>query len=342
MAAPRVSFIVVNYNGGDMLGRCLASIGAQTLRDFELIVVDNGSSDGSHERIDRSDPRLHCLRFEENLGFAEANNRALTRCRGQYVALVNNDVTLHPDWSAALVVALDADPTLGAAAGRIVQMRDPSRLDSAGFEFFSCTAVFDYRGQPAHSMTDASYLPFGAVGSAALYRRSAIDRVGAFHPEYFCYYEDTDLAVRLVLFGYGTVYVPQAVAEHLGSATGRRQSDFHVYHLRRNCEYLFWVDMVGPLALTQLPFHALYELAAFVDAAARGQGAVVLRAKRDALRELPFIARERRKLAHALESADGVGRATQRLQAKMKVGFPLPRIKAWIAKRLAASGSAVD
>ncbi len=322
---PTVSFVVVNYNGGELLAACLASIRAQTLSDHEVIVVDNGSTDGSERGAAEIDPRIRLLRYEENLGFAEGSNRGIRECRGRYVALVNNDAVLESDWATLLVAALEADASRGAAAGRVLRMHEPERLDCAGFEFYSCVSSFDYGDWPADALASVNHRPFGAVAAAAMYRRAALDRVGLFHPEYFCYYEDTDLAVRLVLFGYDTVYVDEAVARHVGSATRGLRSDFHVYHLRRNAEYLFWIDMVGVLTLTQLPYHVVFEVGALAAAARRGQAMVVLRAKRDALKRLPFMWRARRCLARKLKAEGGLGPARHRLLERMRIGFPWVR-----------------
>jgi GT2 family glycosyltransferase len=320
---PGVSFIVVNRDGGPLLADCLDSILHQTLDDFEVIVVDNGSTDGSWRAAEIPDPRFHLLRFDQNLGFAEANNRAIGQSRGRYVALVNNDATLSPGWAAAMVGALDADPHAGVAAGRTVQMRHPGRLDSAGFAFYSCVSCQAWKGLPADAFASGDHRPFGAVASAAVYRRAALDEVGLFHPEYFSYYEDTDLAVRLVLFGYDTAYVDGARARHLGSHTGKERSDFHVYHLRRNAEFVFWVDMVGSLAWRHLPFHLAHEGLAFLRAVYDGQAGVVLRAKLSACRHAGFILRERRNLHRTLRRRDGVRAARRRLAATMISGLPL-------------------
>jgi GT2 family glycosyltransferase len=164
------------------------------------------------------------------------------------------------------------------------------------------------------------------VASAALYRRSALEDVGLFHSEYFCYYEDTDLAVRLVLHGYSTVYVHAAVAYHRGSHTGVKSSDFHVYHLRRNAEYLYWSDMIGMNALWHLPFHLLHETLAFGAAVRHGQGAVVLRAKRDALKNTDFILRARTALVERLRVSGKLAASHRELARHMRTGLPWFRL----------------
>jgi GT2 family glycosyltransferase len=317
-----VSCIVVNWNGGAMLHDCLASIHAQDFTDREVILVDNGSTDGSCEAAQRDFPEITILRQAENLGFAEANNLALKVTRGEFVALINNDVILEHGWLREMVNGLHARPEAGAAASLIVQAQDLEATDSAGFAFYGCATVQAWRGSPASSRACITHRPFGPVAAAAVYRRSALDRVGHFHREYFCYYEDTDLAVRLCLWGYPTVYVPAARAVHRGSQTGKARSDFFVFHLRRNVEYLYWVDLVGYLAWLNLPLHLAYETLALCGAVIHGQAGIVLKAKREALANWSWIARERRQLRRDLEQAGQLGPAQVRFRRASRFGLP--------------------
>jgi len=319
----KASCIVVNWNGGAMLRECLASIHEQDFVDREVILVDNGSTDGSWEAAQRDFPEIVVLRESENLGFAEANNRAFRVARGEFIALVNNDVVLRPGWLREMVSALHAHPEAGSAACLVVQAGKTERIDSAGFDLYGCASVQNWRGCPASSKGNSSHRPLGAVASAALYRRSAVDRAGFFHPEYFCYCEDTDLAVRLVLWGHPTVFVPAALAVHRGSQTGKARSDFFVFHLRRNIEYLYWVDMVGYLAWLNLPLHLAYEALAFAGSLSHGQAGVVLRAKRAALENWRWVALSRRKLRQDLERAGQFERAQAGLRRSAVFALPL-------------------
>jgi N-acetylglucosaminyl-diphospho-decaprenol L-rhamnosyltransferase len=320
---PSVSFIVVNYNGGSLLGRCLASIRNQTFADYEIIVVDNGSTDGSCNDAQGTFPALTFLRNAQNLGFAEANNRALQVAKGELIALINNDATLHPGWTQSMVDGLREHPLAGAAAGRTLQARNTELIDAAGFAFYSCGSVQVWRGLPARRLADPNHMPFGAHAAAALYRRSALDTVGHFHSEYFCYYEDTDLAIRLVLWGYPTIYLPEAIAYHLGSHSGKDRSDFHIYHLRRNIEYVYWVDMLGYLAWLNLPLHVAYESLALAGALLSGQLGVVLKAKRDAWNKRHWIAETRKKLAAELREQGKTDRAQANFWRAARFGLPI-------------------
>lgn len=312
-----VSYLVVNWNGGAMLAECLDSIACQLGAGDEVIVVDNGSTDGSCDLPHFSRPGWFLERLPGNVGFSAANNRAFERSRGTFIALVNNDVRLEPGWSGAMVKALCDTPGAGSAACRLLQYERPSRLDSAGFALYGWGTVTDWSGGGADSFTGRSHRPFGAVASAALYRRSAIEDVGLFRVPYFAYYEDTDLAIRLVMAGYDCVYVNDAVAVHRRSSTGGKSTRFKQYQLRRNIEYLYWLNMLGSLSLRYLFLHASYECGAFVSLLLRGHAGVFYRAKRDALRQRHWIRMERASWAARLRQSGEWRRARQRLVSRL-------------------------
>jgi len=312
-----VSFLVVNYNGGAMLAECLESIRRQTYLKYEVIVVDNGSTDGSWDMPCFDATRWRLVRLDRNSGFSPANNTAFSESQGEFIALINNDVVLAPDWTTNMVKALTADPQAGSAACLLLQRHQPDRIDSAGCAYYPCGAVTVWSNHPKTDLDPASHRPFGAVASAALYRKDALERTGLFHDRYFAYYEDTDLAIRLALYGYTCAFAHDAIAVHHGSATGRRHSPFHVYHLRRNIEYLYWVDMVGSLAFRYLLPHLLYECVAFAGATMWGQTLPFLKAKASVVRDLRWILQERQNLRCRLSSSGGVREAKRRLRACM-------------------------
>ena len=316
MSERLLSIVVVNYNGGEMLARCLASVAEQTYPLFEVIVVDNGSTDGSTKLDYFEKPDWHLIELTENTGFAPANNRAFSENRSDYIALVNNDVVLNSNWASLMVAALEAHERAGSAAPRVVQLNDPQRIDSAGFAYFASGTTASWRGTPADHFSGIDHVPFGAVASAAVYRRSALEACGVFHDRYFCYYEDTDLAVRMVLHGYDVVYVDAAVAKHEASSTGKVRSDFHVYHLRRNIEYLFWVNSIGFLVWLYLLPHLAYEFLCFIEGLLNRQGGVILKAKWAAVKDWRWIFSERRKLVALLRSRGDLVEGRRRLQSR--------------------------
>ncbi len=186
MPNPLLSFLIVNYNGGPLLSDALGSISRQSFKDYEVIVVDNGSIDRSWDLPFFERKGWSLERLERNTGFAEANNIALARSHGSLIALINNDVVLDPAWAEKVARSFD-DPQVGGVACRLLQMRNPGFLDSAGFDAFTCCTTESWRELPASCFDHREHQPFGPVASAAAYRRAALDRVGMFHREYFAY-----------------------------------------------------------------------------------------------------------------------------------------------------------
>ncbi len=332
-----LSYLVANWNGGHLLAECLDSIRAQDLDEpVEVVVIDNGSTDRSWDLPHFDSPGWKLVRLPANTGFAAANNLAFGMTRGRFIALVNNDVRLAPDWSRRLIAALRAHPEAGSAACRILSHARPDLLDSAGFAWHGCASVTDWKGSVAARFTGQQHPVFGPVASAAIYARAAIETTGFFRDAFFAYYEDTDLAARLVLHGYTCLYVDEASALHHGSATGGRASAFRHFHLRRNIEYLFWINMVGWLALRHLPAHVLYEALAFLHALRHGRGLVVLTAKAGFLRRLGWVCRERRRLRSRLQHA-GRWPAAQRDLAARLLPLSVLRVERRVAQHLNAN-----
>jgi len=216
VSSPKVSVIVVSYNRSSDLRACLSAIFASRFSDLEVLVVDNASSDDA-VAVARSFPGLTVLENRENLGFAAANNQALELARGEYVALVNNDAVIAPDWLSELVAFLDAEPKAAAAGGRLYHWNDESPLGDTQNHFFgyselrpdgSTPAVID----PADDLRETAFIS----GAAALVRRRAIDEVGPpfLDPTYFMYYEETDFFARAIRRGFRVYFLARAAAWH--------------------------------------------------------------------------------------------------------------------------------
>ncbi len=300
-----------------MLSECLEAIRRQTYRSFEVIVVDNGSSDHSWDLPCFDNEQWRLLRLGHNSGFSYANNLAFAESKGEFIALINNDVVLSPEWAANILREIEVDVMTGSAACLLLQRRHPDVIDSAGCSYHSCGAVTSWFGYHLDGFDFSNHKPFGAVASAALYRRTALEKAGLFHDRYFAYYEDTDLAVRLVLHGYGCAFARDATGLHYGSATGVSRSRFQIYHLRRNVEFLYWVDMAGGMAFRFLFPHLLYESLAFIGAIKNGRTSAFISAKLSFLQSLRWVVRERRKLRLSLIASGGIALAKHRLHAQM-------------------------
>lgn len=292
-----VTVVIVNWNGGDWLARCLEHLSRQSQAPAEILVMDNGSVDGSAE-FAQSIGGVTVRRLGSNLGFAAAINRALPDCRTEFVALLNPDALPAPDWLAALLSAARAHPEVAAFGSRQLAYGRPGMLDGIGDVYHISGLVWRHgHGRPETSQDRVGREIFSPCAGAALYRREALLAVGGFDEDYFCYVEDVDLGFRLRLAGLTSEYVPQALVRHVGSAfSGGRHSDFAVYHGHRNLVWTYVKNMPGLLFWLLLPVHLLANLIMVLWLAARGQGAVALRAKRDALLGIPRMWAKRRRI----------------------------------------------
>jgi GT2 family glycosyltransferase len=233
---PRASAVVVNWNGGDMLDECLASLCAQTVSDLEIIVVDNGSRDGSAARCkQRFGERIVLLQNPRNEGFARANNQAFAIARGEWIFLLNNDAVAEPAAVEALLAFVQDRPDVGTLACRVNRYEQPNVFDSAGLLLYP-DGVCRPRGWQEKDLGqyDRPDMVLAPHGCACAYRKAMLDEVGGFDETYFCYLEDLDLGMRAQLQGWKCWYVPDARVRHHKSATAGNYSKFKAYHVERN------------------------------------------------------------------------------------------------------------
>jgi len=293
----KIALIIVNWNGGDDLLGCLECVATQDRRPDRVIVVDNASQDGSLEAALPRFPFVEAIRLARNAGFAAANNLALRSCDDcDWIALLNPDAFPAPSWLARLAAAAEGHPGHAAFASQLRSAADEGLLDGAGDVYHvSGLAWREAHGSPLRP-SEGPRDVFSACAAAALYRRDALVEIGGFDERYFCYLEDVDLGFRLRLRGHGCLYVPEAVVRHVGSGTTGKGSDFSTYHGHRNLVWTFFKDMPAALLALYLPQHALLNVVSLVSFSARGQARVILRAKWDALRGLPAVLRDRRRV----------------------------------------------
>lgn len=292
---PRVSVIIVSYNKKELLGETLAGLRRQSFRDFEIIVVDNASTDGSAEFVAATFPDARLIVSNENTGFAKGNNIGIESARGEFIAFLNNDAVPEKTWLSELLDAAARHPEAGFFASRVLRQEDPTRLDTAGDGItFAGTAYRRGHLQPAMDYAREEFI-FGASGSAAFYRRSVLEEIGLFDEDFFAVYEDVDLSFRAQLAGYKCRYVPTAIVYHRGSSTIGKFSEFYVYQTQRNVEFFFFKDIPALLLAFLLPQHLLYDLFGWLYFTFRQhRGGAFWRAKGDALKSMPRILRKRK------------------------------------------------
>jgi GT2 family glycosyltransferase len=321
---PLVDVVIVNYNGGTLLARAAAALHAQSSRDFRIIVVDNGSTDDSVERLRSGPIETRIVRAGRNLGFAAANNLALhEHVAAEWMAVLNPDAFPHCDWLERLISASRANPEFTFFGCRMLDAADRKTLDGVGDAYHvSGKAWREGRGCSSQGTYRTAEEIFSPCGAAALYRTDELRAVGGFDEDFFCYFEDVDLGFRLRLAGKRCLYVPDAVIDHVGSGIVGTYSDFQLYHGNRNQVWTFVKDMPGALFWLYLPWHVAINLWNVLGWTFRGRGRVVLRAKRDALARLREVLRKRRAIQAGRAAPIGA------LWRVMRHGWPKPKCPA--------------
>lgn len=294
---PAVSIVVVNLNGKHYLERCLTSVLAQDYARFDVVLVDNGSTDGSVAFVRDRFPSVDVIAAGENLGFATANNVGIRATDTPLVATLNNDTWVEPDWLTQLVAVMESDLQIGTCASKMLFAHQPDVINSAGVNVDTVGIAWDrLGGVPETHDVDAPLDVFAACAGAALYRRAMLDEVGLFDEDYFIYLEDVDLSWRSQLMGWRTVYVPQARVYHVHSGTTREASPFKNFHLARNKVWTVIKNYPSPQFWLYLPLILLYDLGTIpYTLLVRGDTAA-LRGRLAAFRRLPEAWRKRREV----------------------------------------------
>jgi N-acetylglucosaminyl-diphospho-decaprenol L-rhamnosyltransferase len=241
--SPRVSILIVAYESGETLARCLAALAGQTFTDLEIIVADNGSTDGAPQRAASAFPQVRFIDNGANLGFAGGVNRAARAARGEWLALINPDAYAKSDWLERLMAASKAYPHIHCFGSRQLLADDHTRLDGLGDVMAG--AGFPFRG--GYRSPDPGPLAIGetfsACAGAMLVSTASFRALGGLDERLFCYCEDVDFGYRMRLAGHASVVVPDAVVLHEGSAaSGGSRSEFAVFHGTRNRLWVFVKD----------------------------------------------------------------------------------------------------
>ena len=252
----KTTVVIPNYNGMPYMETCLLAMRAQRVRPDRVIVVDNGSTDGSAEYVEQHFPEVTLIRMGENTGFCGAVNAGI-RASGDaaYVILLNNDTEAEPDFTGALVGAMEGDPAIFSAQAKMLKMDDPEKMDDAGD--FYCALGWAFargKGKSASRYTARTDLFFSCAG-AAIYRMRLLEETGLFDERHFAYLEDCDIGWRARILGYKNVFVPEARVKHVGSASsGSVYNLFKVRNTSRNSIYLIAKNMPALMVVINLPF----------------------------------------------------------------------------------------
>jgi GT2 family glycosyltransferase len=290
-----VSVIIPNWNGRNFIEGCLVSLRGQTFQDLEIIMIDNGSSDGSIELVKGSFPEVKVISLTYNKGFSGAVNEGIKKAKGEFIALLNNDTIADSRWIEELVKEIDSSKAIGCCASRILRSIGTG-IDTAG-DTYTRYGVAIKRGYDAETKRFLQKeLVFGACGGAALYRRSMLEEIGSFDEDFFCVYEDVDMSFRAQLLGFKCLYVPTAIVSHYVGGTAGTKNDFTLYYGQRNMEYVFLKNMPLPLLVKYLPLHIEYVVLAFLYYLLKNQGGIYLRSKMDAFKQIRLTLQKRKEI----------------------------------------------
>lgn len=269
---PRFSIIIVNYNAGALLQAAVDSLAAQTRQDFELIVIDNASEDGSAQALDVSKlASAQVVCNDDNLGFAAANNQAARLASAPWLVLLNPDAYAEPDWLETLDLAARRFPQYQMFTSAQIDATNPALMDGAGdaYHLFG----FPWRGGYGRTIEEMpeTGLCFSGCGAGVMVRRDLFLELGGFDERFFCYCEDVDFGYRAQLAGQDCVFVREAVIYHHGSAVSGPSSPFTIYHGTRNRLWTYCKNTPPLLLLLTLPGHITISVYLLVRSASIGR-----------------------------------------------------------------------
>ncbi len=319
--SPLVSIIICNWNGKHLLEECLDSLKEQTSRDFEVIVVNNGSSDGSVALLEEKYADfVRLVKLDKNYGFAGGNNRGIEQAGGKYIALLNNDTFCDKRWLEELVKPMEIYPDVGMCASKLLVYDQPELIDAVGHLIYPDGLN---RGRGRFEKDSGQYDQLEEIffppGCGAIYSKRMLDEIGLFDEDFFSYGDDTDIGLRARLAGWKCLYVPTAVVHHKISGSAGWYSEFKAFHVERNrvwiaVKYFPTVPLLLSVYYTGIRF-ALQAYGAVAGKGASGKFAseaslgqlvlVLLRAYWAALKGLPRMWKKRNEIRRTKKVSDG-------------------------------------
>jgi GT2 family glycosyltransferase len=256
-----VTVIIPSLNGYYLLAECIPALLHQTYKDFQVIVIDNGSTDGTVPRLKDEYPQVKIIENSVNTGFATAVNQGILNSDSPFVVTLNNDVVVDADWLECLMDAIERDPQIGMCASKLVFWDEPSIINSSGICVDRAGIVWDRDGGLLDSPLTVSKLDvFGPCAGAALYKREMLDKIGIFDEAYFAYFEDVDLAWRAQAAGWRCHYIHTARGRHHHSSTSVKGSRFKNYQLGKNKVRLILKNYPFKLLWWYIPLVIIYDI----------------------------------------------------------------------------------
>ena len=283
----KISVIVPNWNGIKFIGMCLDSLARSDFDSYEVIVVDNGSVDGSREMIEGKYPDVRLIKNRENMGFAIACNQGIKAATGTYISLLNNDIEVESSWLSKLYDGMERHPECGMGTTKMMFLDQRDVFYNTGDQFHAWS-VGGGRGQGEKDVGqyDEEDYVFGACAGAGIYRRDFFEQVGIFDEDFFIFAEDVDINMRGQLQGFKCIYLPEAKVYHIGTATVGLYSDRYIFLCKRNDIFVlirnYSLRMYFRYLWTILK-HQFNDIKYFTE---RGQGLVLFKSKLDVFKML--------------------------------------------------------
>jgi GT2 family glycosyltransferase len=296
-ATPAVSVVIPSWNGRAYLEECLPSLQTQTFDDFELIVVDNGSTDGTADFVRSAWPAARLLLHNSELGFCRAVNLGLDASRGELIVILNNDVVLEHTWLQELVACMDRHPDAGFCSSKALSYYDHSVLDGAGAALAPSGWFYEVgHGEQDRGQYDIEREVCIATGVSLMMRRSVLNEIGGLDEDFGSCCEDVDLTLRAFLAGHRGWYAPKSVLYHRRRGTVSRRPAALVEQFQRNMELVWYKNFPADLMVRGVLSRAFFWAGSLCVHLSHGYLIPFLRGKLGALRAMPGMRPKRREI----------------------------------------------
>jgi GT2 family glycosyltransferase len=293
--------MIVTCEGQRYLARCLPSVFAQDYPAFEVIIILNGSGDGSARWLRENYPQVILIENSKNMGLCVARNQGISRSAGEYIIVLDDDTEMEPGFLSAMVAAAESGEAVGMVASQVLFDHDPTRIDSAGIEVdWAGLAWNRHVGLAAANEPVQAVEVFGPTGAAGLYARKMLTQIGLLDEDYFIYYDDVDIAWRGQQAGWRCLYTPAARIRHVHSGTSGKWSSFKTYLLGRNKLWTLVKNYPAASLLRHLPLIIAYEVAAILYGLLVLKDTAALRGRLAALRNIRLPLAKRRQFRRAV------------------------------------------
>jgi len=291
---PWARVVIVAFNSGNDLQNCITALSKQSFKNFEVVIVDNQTPDNCIEKLTLLPANFQILKSETNLGFAGGCNLGAAGAKTEWIITLNPDTIPEPDWLEKLKASTSAQPDAAFWASKLLKADDPETLDGFGdvFSIFGMAWRGGY-GHPEVIAPNSDVFVFGPCAAAAAYKRVAFESVGGFDPDFFCFLEDVDLAMRLNLAGYKAKISHRARVLHIGGTSTDDIPEFRYYHSFKNYSLLLVKSLPLSLLIIILPLHFILQLWITLRNRDDGMHNVRRQGQRDGLRRLGLAFRKR-------------------------------------------------